>query len=127
MTTRPTDEEIRDDLYECAGTYQIKYLTELADALDHNIVERQAARDGIVVTKNEAGQIVAVTCQDKGGRVLEIIAESVAQPVMVPDEDKRECRFGDHYKAMFGHVETDAYCDWSPSRFRQSKKQEITP
>ena len=20
-------------------------------------------------------------------------------------------------KAMFGHVETDAYCDWSPSRF----------
>lgn len=21
-------------------------------------------------------------------------------------------------KAMFGHVETDAYCDWSPSRFR---------
>ncbi len=21
-------------------------------------------------------------------------------------------------KAMFGHVETDTYCDWSPSRFR---------
>ena len=20
-------------------------------------------------------------------------------------------------KAIFGHVETDAYCDWSPSRF----------
>lgn len=21
-------------------------------------------------------------------------------------------------KAIFGHVETDTYCDWSPSRFR---------
>lgn len=25
-------------------------------------------------------------------------------------------------KAMFGHVETDAYCDWSPSRFRATAK-----
>jgi len=23
-------------------------------------------------------------------------------------------------KAIFGHVETDTYCDWSPSRFHRS-------
>jgi hypothetical protein len=22
-------------------------------------------------------------------------------------------------KAMFGHVETDTYCDWAPSRYRE--------
>ncbi|THD06158.1 hypothetical protein [Rhodanobacter lindaniclasticus] len=25
-------------------------------------------------------------------------------------------------KAMFGHVETDTYCDWSPSRFRAAQQ-----
>lgn len=29
-------------------------------------------------------------------------------------------------KAMFGHVETDTSCDWSPSRFRQAKAKEPT-
>lgn len=24
-------------------------------------------------------------------------------------------------KAIFGHVETDTYCDWSPSRFHAAK------
>ncbi|MCT4705871.1 hypothetical protein MUA03_08120 [Enterobacteriaceae bacterium H16N7] len=28
-----------------------------------------------------------------------------------------ECRHIYRCKAMFGHTETDAYCDWSPSRF----------
>jgi hypothetical protein len=26
-------------------------------------------------------------------------------------------------KAMFGHVETDTYCDWSPSLFHAQAKQ----
>jgi len=26
-------------------------------------------------------------------------------------------------KAMFGHVESDRYCDWSPSRFRARQVQ----
>jgi hypothetical protein len=34
----------------------------------------------VVVTKNEAGQIVAVTRQDDEGRILSVIAESAAQP-----------------------------------------------
>ncbi len=25
-------------------------------------------------------------------------------------------------KAMFGHVETDNYCDWSPSRFHAARE-----
>lgn len=41
----------------------------------------------VVVTKNEAGQIVTVTRQDEDGRVLEVIAESLAQTVRVTDED----------------------------------------
>jgi hypothetical protein len=28
-----------------------------------------------------------------------------------------DCRHIKRCKAMFGHVETDTYCDWSPSRF----------
>ena len=28
-----------------------------------------------------------------------------------------DCRHIGRCKAMFGHVETDTYCDWSPSRF----------
>jgi len=28
-----------------------------------------------------------------------------------------DCRHIKRCKAMFGHVEADAYCDWSPSRF----------
>lgn len=28
-----------------------------------------------------------------------------------------DCRHIKRCKAMFGHVKTDAYCDWSPSRF----------
>jgi len=28
-----------------------------------------------------------------------------------------DCRHIRRCKAMFGHVETDTYCDWSPSRF----------
>lgn len=27
------------------------------------------------------------------------------------------CRHIRRCKAMFGHTETDTYCDWSPSRF----------
>ncbi|MEX0497688.1 hypothetical protein AB3X34_04525 [Raoultella terrigena] len=27
------------------------------------------------------------------------------------------CRHLRRCKAMFGHTETDTYCDWSPSRF----------
>jgi len=26
-------------------------------------------------------------------------------------------------KAIFGHVETDTRCDWSPSRFRAARKE----
>jgi len=26
-------------------------------------------------------------------------------------------------KAIFGHVESDTYCDWSPSRFRPSNAE----
>ena len=28
-----------------------------------------------------------------------------------------DCRHIGRCKAIFGHVETDTYCDWSPSRF----------
>jgi hypothetical protein len=28
-----------------------------------------------------------------------------------------DCRHIGRCKAMFGHVESDTYCDWSPSRF----------
>jgi hypothetical protein len=28
-----------------------------------------------------------------------------------------DCRHIGRCKAMFGHVEADTYCDWSPSRF----------
>ena len=31
-----------------------------------------------------------------------------------------DCRHIRRCKAMFGHTETDAYCDWSPSRFEKS-------
>lgn len=27
-------------------------------------------------------------------------------------------------KSIFGHVETDTYCDWSPSRFAPKKQAE---
>lgn len=37
-------------------------------------------RSAIVVTKNEAGTIVAVTRQDDDGRILSVIAESAPQP-----------------------------------------------
>lgn len=30
-----------------------------------------------------------------------------------------DCRHITRCKTMFGHVETDIYCDWSPSRFRE--------
>lgn len=26
-------------------------------------------------------------------------------------------------KAIFGHTETDTYCDWSPSRFQPAQEQ----
>ena len=29
-----------------------------------------------------------------------------------------DCSHIKRCKAIFGHVETDTYCDWSPSRFR---------
>jgi hypothetical protein len=28
-----------------------------------------------------------------------------------------DCRHINRCKAIFGHTETDTYCDWSPSRF----------
>lgn len=28
-------------------------------------------------------------------------------------------------KAMFGHIETDTYCDWSPSRFIPSQTEGV--
>lgn len=31
-----------------------------------------------------------------------------------------DCRHIGRCKAMFGHVEADTYCDWSPSRFAKS-------
>jgi len=40
----------------------------------------------VVVTKNESGQIVAVTRQDEEGRILSVIAESDApQPAALPE------------------------------------------
>ena len=39
----------------------------------------------IVVTKNAAGQIVAVTRQDEEGRILSVLAESEPAAVAVPD------------------------------------------
>ena len=32
-----------------------------------------------------------------------------------------DCMHIHRCKAMFGHVETDTYCDWSPSRFRRAE------
>lgn len=33
-----------------------------------------------------------------------------------------DCRHIYRCKAMFGHTETDTYCDWSPSRFSRGVK-----
>jgi hypothetical protein len=35
-----------------------------------------------------------------------------------------DCRHIRRCKAMFGHTETDSYCDWSPSRFALLSPQE---
>lgn len=35
-----------------------------------------------------------------------------------------DCQSIQRCKAMFGHVDTDTYCDWSPSRFWPAVKKE---
>ncbi len=47
--------------------------------------EREDIDGGIVVTKNDQGQIVAVTCQDEEGRILSVIAESDS-PQQAPED-----------------------------------------
>lgn len=46
----------------------------------------------VVITKNESGQIVAVTRQDDEGRILTVIAESAPQPQREPTEAQIEAR-----------------------------------
>ena len=41
-------------------------------------MHKDTATGDVVVTKNEAGQIVAVTRQDEDGRILSVIAECAA-------------------------------------------------
>lgn len=36
------------------------------------------------------------------------------------------CRHIHRCKALFGHTETDTYCDWSPSRFSSGLSSYIT-
>ena len=48
----------------------------------------RALRGEVVVTKNDAGQIVAVTRQDDEGRILSVVAESAPWAQRVPDEWK---------------------------------------
>lgn len=49
------------------------------DELDKLVNYLEAEPEGeIVVTKNQTGQIVAVTRQDEEGRILKVIAESAA-------------------------------------------------
>lgn len=65
----------------------------------------QPARGEVVVTKNEAGQIVAVTRQDEDGRVLEVIAEPTARPVVVTDkkiEEALDIFYGSIHWRCFG-------------------------
>lgn len=53
---------------------------------------RAQAQGEVVVTRNEAGAIVAVTRQDAEGRMLSVIAEAQAQGSgEVGDEDLRRC------------------------------------
>jgi len=37
-----------------------------------------------------------------------------------------DCRHIRRCKAIFGHVETDTYCDWSPSCFEKSATSAAT-
>lgn len=37
-----------------------------------------------------------------------------------------DCRHIKRCKSMFGHVETDTYCDWSPSRFVATSRAPAT-
>lgn len=52
------------------------------------LLEASTQRGEVVVTKTEAGQIIAVTRQDEEGRILEVIAEASTQreqPAAKPD------------------------------------------
>ena len=48
----------------------------------------------VVVTKTEAGQIVAVTRQDEEGRILSVIAESTPQPTQPQAGALESAEFG---------------------------------
>lgn len=53
---------------------------EVFEAADRAARVGQNHQEGeLVITKNEAGQIVAVTRQDEEGRILKVLAESEAQ------------------------------------------------
>lgn len=59
--------------------YVLARLNELFQPVRAALLEASAQQGEIVITKNEAGQIVAVTRQDEEGRILDVIAEAFTQ------------------------------------------------
>lgn len=106
MTTRPTDEEIQQciDAYSDAGA-------SIADMFRAWLAERQEARDGVVVTKNEAGHIVTVTRQDEDGRILKVIAESTSPQPQQAESDGEVRLWDTQWMKIVNH--DNSYRNWS--------------
>ena len=65
-----------------------EFIAERLATLRNALAAAEAQPTGdLVVTKNDAGQIVAVTRQDVDGRILEVLAE--AQPAAQPLTDEQ--------------------------------------
>lgn len=62
-----------------------------------------------------------MTSQDIEPAEVFCLAEFLADEMRLPaGKTCGDCFHIRRCKAMFGHVETDTYCDWSPSRFRRN-------
>ena len=89
--TTYTHAEVRKMLDGISGDAALHGL-EVVDNLDGTmglraaLAQKAEPQGEVVVTKDDAGQIVAVTRQDAEGRILSVVAESA--PAAVPQDEK---------------------------------------